>query len=277
MSAPDVLAPYRAMFGSRAREEVQYRAAAAAGLVTQVAFGFIFIMVLTSFYEASNRVSPLDVGETLVYVWLAQALLGLLPWNVDPVAREAIRTGDVVQELLRPVDTYRFWFARALAWRVVRTMLRFLPMVALAMLAFPLVGLSDFAMPLPAGPAAGVLFAVAVVLSALVSTALTLLIQVVMLWTVSPDGVLRIVPAVTIFLSGGLLPLPLFPEWMQGFLAVQPFRGLVDTPSRIYGGQLVGADAAVALAIGVAWVVALALIGHWGLRRGIERLVVAGG
>jgi ABC-2 type transport system permease protein len=271
------LAPYRAIFDSRAREELQYRAAALAGLFTQVVFGFILIMVLLAFYGSSDAASPLTVPQTVTYVWLGQALLGLLPWNVDPKARDAIRTGDVVQELLRPVETYRLWFARALAWRVIRTALRFVPMVALAMVALPLLGLDVYAMPVPASGAALAAFVVAIGLSALLSTAITLLIQVVMLWTVSPEGVLRIVPAVAIFLSGGLVPLPLFPEWMQPFMARQPFRGLVDTPSRIYGGDLIGPEMLGALAWSVVWIVVLVAIGRVGLARGLRGMVVAGG
>ena len=271
------LAPYRAVFSSRAREELQYRAAALAGLFTQVVFGFILIMVLLAFYGASDVTSPLGVLDTVAYVWLGQALLGLMPWGVDPASADAIRTGDVVQELLKPVETYRLWYARALAWRTVRTSLRFVPMVVLAMVLFPLVGLGTYALPLPASMGALAVFGVAVALSALLSTAVTLLIQVVMLWTVSPDGVLRLVPAITIFLSGGLVPLPLFPDWMQPFMAVQPLRGLVDTPSRIYSGDLVGADVLAALAWGVGWVVALVMAGRWGVVKGLRRLVVAGG
>ena len=70
------LAPYRAVFSSRVREELQYRAAAAAGLFTQVVFGFILIMVLLAFYSSSDVVSPLGVLDTVAYIWLAQALLG---------------------------------------------------------------------------------------------------------------------------------------------------------------------------------------------------------
>jgi|AP95_1055475.scaffolds.fasta_scaffold100252_2 ABC-2 type transport system permease protein len=103
-----------------------------------------------------------------------------MPWNVDPAARHAIRTGEVVQELLRPVEIYRMWFARALAWRTVRTTLRFVPMLVLAMLAFPLIGLGTYAWPLPISAATLALFSVAVVLSALLSTAINLLIQVAM-------------------------------------------------------------------------------------------------
>lgn len=259
------------------REEVQYRAAALAGLFTQVVFGFIILMTLLAFYRSSTVPSPLGVIQTVAYVWLAQAMLGLMPWNVDPIALQAIRTGDVVQDLLRPVGLYGMWFSRALAWRVVRTALRFVPMVLLAGLVFPLVGLERYAMPAPASVIAAVLFVVAVVLSALVSTAVTLLMQVVMLWTVSPDGVLRLVPAMTIVLSGGLVPLPLFPDWVQPFMAVQPLRGLVDTPTRIYSGDLVAAEAWMALGWSAGWIVVLVLVGRWGLERGVRRLVVAGG
>ena len=150
-------------------------------------------------------------------------------------------------------------------------------MVLLAGLVFPQLGLGRYAMPLPASVSALGLFLVAVVLSALVSTAVTLLMQVVMLWTVSPNGVLRLVPAVTIVLSGGLVPLPLFPDWVQPFMAVQPLRGLVDTPTRIYSGDLVAAEAWMALGWSAGWIVALVLVGRWGLERGVRRLVVAGG
>lgn len=277
MTNARLLAPYRAIFDSRVREELQYRVAALAGLFTQVVFGFILIMVLLSFYAASDVQSPLSIAETVAYIWLAQAMFGLMPWNVDPRALDAIRTGDVVQELLRPVGLYRMWYTRALAWRLVRTSLRFAPMVALAVFVFPLVGLGLYAMPLP-GSAAGVgLFAVAVALSALLSTGVTLLMQVLMLWTVSPEGVLRIVPAFTIFLSGGLVPLPLFPDWMQPFLIRQPLRGLIDTPTRIYSGDLAGPEALAALFWSAGWVVAVVALGRWGLARGMRRIEVAGG
>lgn len=269
--------PYRAEFDSRVRQELQYRAAAFAGFFTQVVFGFIILMTLLAFYGSSETPPPISVAQTVAYVWLAQALLGLMPWNVDPVARERIRTGEVALDLLRPVGLYGFWYARALAWRTVRTGLRFGPLVLLAAVVFPWVGLGTYALPGPASAAAAGWFVCAIALSALLSTAVTLLIQVIMLWTVSPDGVLRIVPALTMVLSGSVVPLPLFPDWLQPFLAVQPLRGLVDTPTRLYGGDLVGMEAAAALVWSAGWVVVLVWLGRVGLERGVRRLVVAGG
>ena len=132
-------------------------------------------------------------------------------------------------------------------------------------------------MPLPASFHAAWLFLPALALAALLSTAVTVMMQVVMMWTVSPDGVLRIVPPIVIVLSGNLIPLPLLPDWLQPWLAAQPFRGLADTPLRIYSGDLTGPVAWSAMAWSLGWVVVLSLAGSWMMRRGLNRLAVAGG
>ena len=269
--------PYAAMFGSRSREELQYRAAAFAGLFTQVVFGLIISMVLLAFYASSASEAPMTMTQLLAYVWLSQAMFAMLPWNVDPVALDSIRTGEVVHELLRPVDIYSFWAVRVLAWRVVRTLLRAVPMVLLAMIVFPHVGLARYAMPPPASVGAFALFVPAVLASVSMSVALTVLMQVVMLWMVSSEGVLRFLPTVVLVFAGNLVPLPLLPDWMQPFLEVQPFRGITDTPYRIYGGHLTGAAAWSALAWSLGWIAVMIGLGRSLLARGMKRLAVAGG
>lgn len=69
--------------------------------------------------------------------------------------------------------------------------------------------------------------------------------------------------------------MPLFPDWMQQLIAILPFRGLIDTPFRIYLGSLSGAVTAVAHQL--VWIVALVFIGCAVLTRRIRLLVVQGG
>lgn len=276
------LLPERALFASRFREELQYRAAALAGLFTQAVFGFIFLMILSAFYRSAQAppgpdALPMDWPQVAAYIWLGQALLGLLPWNVDPVAMNTIRSGEIAREMLRPIHLYRLWFVQVVAWRLVRTGLRGVPMVLFAMLLLPRVGLGDLALPAPAGPQALGLFLAGSGLALLLSGAITVLMQVAMLWLVSPEGLLRIVPAFTVLLAGNLIPLPLMPDWLQPFLAVQPFRGLLDTPLRLYSGSLAGNEALAALAWSVFWIAALVLLGRWAMAHGTRRLAVAGG
>ena len=80
-----------------------------------------------------------------------------------------------------------------------------------------------------------------------------------------------------IVFSGSLIPLPLFPDWMQTALRLQPFAGLVDIPLRLYSGHLVGAAALAGLAQQALWSVALAAIGRIAMARVMVRLQVQGG
>lgn len=271
------LAPYTAAFASRFREELQYRAAAFAGLVTQTVFGFLIVMVLLEFYASSDRPPPLDRSATLAYVWLGQATFALLPWNLDPSVARSVQTGDVVLELLRPVDTFRLWLARALAWRCVRAGLRGVPMVLLAGLLFPRIGIAPFALPAPSSPGAAGLFLIGLVLGVTFSAALTVAMQVGLFWTVRADGILRLIATVSLVLSGNILPLPLYPDWAQSFLALQPFRGLIDTPLRLYSGHLAGPEAWSALGLSLFWLLVTLAVGASAMRRGLGRLAVAGG
>ena len=103
------------------------------------------------------------------------------------------------------------------------------------------------------------------------------LMTISMLWTISGEGIYRLASPLIFFFSGIVIPLPMFPDWMQGALAVLPFRGLMDTPFRIYLGILFGRMAVVALLHQLVWTVGLVLLGRFVLGRGVRRLVVQGG
>ena len=126
---------YVAVVSARYRTLLQYRAAAFAGLVTQCFWGAIKIMVMMAFFSVSTGPLPMSLPEVVAYIWLGQALLGMLPWSVDRELEGLIRRGDVAYELVRPVDLYWFWFSRTVALRTATTTLRAIPMLVISMLA----------------------------------------------------------------------------------------------------------------------------------------------
>ena len=131
---------YWAVLSAQFRALLQYRAAAIAGLGTQVFWGLIRVMIFQAFFRSTTAEQPMEVGDVLTYVWLSQAFLALLPWNQDNDLRALIRTGGVGYELLRPVDLwtcgpvdlYGFWYCRSLAFRTAPTVLRAVPLIAFA-------------------------------------------------------------------------------------------------------------------------------------------------
>ena len=98
---------YWAVLSAQFRSLLQYRAAALAGLGTQVFWGLIRVMIFQAFFRSTTVEQPMELGDVLTYVWLGQAFLALLPWQ-DNALRSLIRTGGVGYELLRPVDLYGF-------------------------------------------------------------------------------------------------------------------------------------------------------------------------
>ena len=121
--------PYLAIISARFKTFLQYRAAAIAGAGTQLFWGFIKVMVFVAFFASTSTPQPMTFAEVVVYIWLGQALLALLPWNVDAEIADQIRTGGVAYELLRPLDLYSYWFAKTIAFRAAPTMLRLLPVL----------------------------------------------------------------------------------------------------------------------------------------------------
>ena len=276
MSAAATLRGYVALGSVRLRAMLQYRAVALAALATQVFWGLLRLMILDGFYGSAPHASDFSSMHYVSYIWLGQALFGLFPLSVDPLASERIRSGTVAYELLRPLDLYANWAISAIGWRIGRTVFRAAPLVLFAVL-LPLFGRPEWALGPPVDAAAALGFAAGVFLAVLTGAAITMLGQAIMLWTLSSAGWNALVPGIAWVCSGMVVPLPYLPEWAQAVLALMPFAGLIDTPFRIYSGHLPGAAAAQALAVQAAWVVLLVAGGHRLLARGLRKVVIQGG
>ena len=95
--------------------------------------------------------------------------------------------------------------------------------------------------------------------------------------TLSDRGVNALAVPLVLALSGSIVPLPFFPDWMQRFLFLQPFAGLVDIPYRIYFANLAGFVAIAGLAQMLVWTALLVFAGNRMMGYAMSRLQVQGG
>jgi ABC-2 type transport system permease protein len=276
-SVPGPLRPYASVFSGRFALTLQYRAAAAAGFLTQCWFGVIRILIFAAFYAGGSAHAPMTLANAITYTWLGQAFLIFLPWGPDPEVADMVRSGAVAYERLRPVDTYAWWYVRALAWSVARVLPRAVLMVAFAGALLPLVGLGKWALPPPPTLAADGLFALAALGMVLLSAAITLMLNAIVVATMTDKGANSLAAAVVNTFSGMVLPLAFFPDWLRPILRGLPFAGLADIPYSIYFGGLTGWSAAGAIALQFGWVVVLIVLGRAWLAASMTRLQVQGG
>ncbi|MBC1237842.1 ABC-2 family transporter protein [Nostoc sp. 2RC] len=269
---------YWSLFIARFALLLQYRTAALAGVATQFFWGFVKVMVLEAFFTHTASTQPMTLREAVGYVWLGQAfLMAIAPWSGDREIQDLIRSGAVGYDLLRPTDLYNFWFTRALALRTAPVILRAIPLVTVTMLIFPLMGFSERSLSFPPSFAAFFAFFISFIAAILLSSALTMLLTISMMWTLSGEGVNNILPTLIIIFSGMIVPLPLFPEWFKPLLNALPFSGLMDRPFRLFTGNLLPNEIFYVLLHQLFWIFIIVILGRFLVKQGVKKLVIQGG
>ncbi len=260
-----------AVFAMQMRRLLQYRTAAWAGVATQLVFGAILVAIRTAFYRTGGDSLPLTFDQMVTYTWLGQAFFALTPYttNPDPEVSRMMRDGSIGYELARPVDLYRLWFVRQATGRLAPTLLRCFPVIFVATLFL--------GMRLPASPSAAVAWLAATCGSLLLTASLLTLVSVTLLWTIAGDGIRRVVPAASAFLSGHLIPIAFFPDSVQPLLRALPFQGIVDAPFQLWLGSRPPSDLLGILGHQAVWSLVFVGVGRGLLATGLRRVLVQGG
>jgi ABC-2 type transport system permease protein len=79
------------------------------------------------------------------------------------------------------------------------------------------------------------------------------------------------------FVSGSVVPLALFPTWLQRLSDFLPFKYLYDFPLRLLLNQLEGSDVIKGLLISAAWTAALGILLLLSYRSAVNKCTVQGG
>jgi ABC-2 type transport system permease protein len=252
---------------------LQYRAAALAGMVTQLFFGFVFIMVFVAFYDHSIVQLPISLKDLVTYVWLQQIFLAfIMLWFRDSEIFQMITNGNIAYELCRPCGIYPFWYAKLLAQRLSSAMLRCFP-ILIVVFALP----QPFRMSLPPSISELLLFLITLVLGLLVIVAISMLIYISVFWTMSPTGSTLMIAVAGEFFAGMVIPIPLMPQWLQNIAYALPFRWTMDFPFRVYSGHIPQAEALWGILVQLAWLAVLVGFGRWSLHKALRQVVVQGG
>ncbi|MCM3630186.1 ABC-2 family transporter protein [Paenibacillus glycanilyticus] len=265
--------PYLSVLKLRFISGLQYRAAALAGMATQLFFGLIFIMVYVAFYANSTAEPSMSLEQLATYVWLQQIFLAfVMLWFRDNEIFQLITSGNIAYELCRPCGIYSFWYAKLLAQRLSSAILRCFPILLIAFF-LP----APYNLSLPPEGTTFVLFLLTLLLGLAVNVAISMFIYISVFWTMSPVGSTLIIAVIGEFLSGMIIPIPLMPEWLQNITYALPFRWTADFPFRVYSGQISQTEALWGILIQLIWLAILIVLGRWCLRRALRQVVVQGG
>ena len=265
---------YISYFKLKVKNGLQYRAAALAGVSTQIFFGFMYVSIYLAFYNSGSIGKLLmPLNELVSYTWLAQALFALIfLWKKDKELIQSIKNGDIAYEFLRPQDLYFMWLARFLGDRISATILRFLPVLLVAII-LPM----PYTLKLSTNIILTLISIIAIVFAGILASTLSLLFHIICLFTIDDRGIVNMFMVTSDVLSGLTIPIPFFPKYLQNISNILPFRYVTDFPLRLYVGNIQINSGLIGILVQIIWIIILILIGKLLLNKASKRIVVQGG
>jgi ABC-2 type transport system permease protein len=250
------------------RRYAAYPWATAAGVFTNTIFGFLQAYILLAVFHRRSDVGGYDAADTVTYVWLAQALIMTVYIFTWQELALRIRDGSIVTDLSRPLDPLRYWLAFDLGRAPYHLLFRGVLPFTVGALVFEL----HYPSPLDAAA-----FVLSVALAVVVSLGFRFLYNTAGFWLLDIRGVMTVAITVNLFLSGMVMPLSFFPDWLRTVARGLPFAAILQTPVDVWLGKHDGAGLAGVIALQVLWALVLLALGRFALRAGARRLVVQGG
>jgi ABC-2 type transport system permease protein len=251
------------------RRQLTYRATILAGFATNFIFGLFRIAILVALYGDRQSVAGVDVDGAVTYMVMTQAVIGYLSIFSWYELMQTVYTGEVAGDLLKPLSLFRLWMARDLGRALVQFIFRG---VLLYLLYVPFFDLAT-----PGSPSAWIGVAAIVALSWAVSFSWRFLVNLAAFWSPNAQGIGGFFFVTSWFLSGFLMPLRYYPDWVAEIANLTPFPYMMNVVMDAFVGVLSGTEMAAVILIQVGWIAALTLTSQVVLRAGVRRLVILGG
>lgn len=196
----------------------------------------------------------------LLVTFLANSVLS---WYSETAISGKILDGSVAMDLLKPVDFQTARFAETLGASLLEgamsTVLLILFTTFVSGIAFP------------HSPAVYLLFAISLLCAVVVKFGVVYLAALLCFWSTGSLGIVWTRIALTNLLSGALVPLAFFPDWLEKLALLLPFQAIIHTPTMIFLQQVDTGESLRLIGVQLFWAAALWLAGKalwsWAVRQ----------
>jgi len=205
----------------------------------------------------------------LTYVAMAWLLRSFFRTNIDRRIGRDVLSGDIVFDLMRPLNFHLMMAFRGLGKSLNRLLVISLPLIVILLV-------SDI-LALPESPAAWGAFLFAVLLAYAISFEIQYAIGLMAFFTGYNLNLIWTFDMIMQLASGLILPLHFFPESVARLMMALPFRHVYYTPVQLFAGQIAPADAPALFVNAFAGLIVLVLFNETIFALGRRRVMIAGG
>jgi viologen exporter family transport system permease protein len=261
------LEPYVEFARAAMSREATYRFDVFTTIGSFVVRVYLLRMVWTALY--AHNTAPQELSRHAIITYSAVALLMGIVMDIDQTRalHDKLHDGSIATDFLKPIVVPFYFFADGTGEVLFHAVL-LIPATLIALLIFHII------VPAPAVLAA---FFCSFLFGYLVGFFLNFILNCSAFWTLEISAVQLIVTWLTDLFGGELIPLILFPAFLQNFIYALPFAAMFSTPLLIYVGVIPPSRYLEVMGLQVVWIVVLALVSTVMWRAGSRRIVVQGG
>ena len=261
---------YGALVNISAQDAIAYRVTMIIDWIVNLWSVLVMLYIWgTVFVGATTRLGEFDWQEMKTYLVIAHALNVFVVSGVSWLVAGQIRDGSIVTDLTRPIDYISAKFVEQFGGSLMNGVAGSGLVALLSIIFFNLLP--------PPSLIAAMLFIVSALLGYVVSFLIGFVLALSAAWLMNNEGIGWMVWFASRLLSGTVIPLSLFPDWLRGLPGVLPFRATVSDPLTIYLGHATGVNALAVLGIQMFWIVVLYAGVRWLLPKALRRLDIMGG
>lgn len=249
--------------------QLSYRFEVFATLAARYVHIVATVFLWNSVYREQQVINNFTRQQMITWSVLSAGLATIYTCNVQDMIQKGVREGSVAMELIRPCSLLGLYLSQDIGSVIVNLFLRVIPVVVLGGMSFGLSG--------PAGGTEFVLFLISVCLGYLILWLMYAMVSMLAFRTLELGNMTVVLRTVIAILSGSMVPLWFFPEWMQQILAWMPFQYTFQTPLGLYIGRITVAEGFSHIRIQMIWIAFLAasLFGIWSVVR--KNILIQGG
>lgn len=220
-------------------------------------------------YAGREELGGYTWDQMKTYLLVTFIANSFLSWYSETAISGKILDGSVAVDLLKPIDFQTARLAETLGRSILEGGIS-----AVIIGAFMII---TAGITIPSSPLVWMLFLVSLFTATIVKFGIVYLAALVCFWSTGSMGIVWARIAITNLLSGALVPLVFFPDWLEQLALVLPFQSIVHTPTMIFLEQIQTREMLLLIAVQLVWGAVLWVLGRGIWNWAVRQVTIHGG
>ena len=260
---------YFYVYKIRIQKALAYKFDVYGNIIWQCIVMFSTAFFWKALYAGYDTVKGVAVEDMLIYTIVSSMMSLLFLIDVESRVVNSVKKGTIATDMLKPINLFGIFFFEDLGYTTSVVFQNVIPILV--------IGSVFIAVPKPADVGAFLLFVPCLVMSYLINWLLAASYSTWAFTAINIWPMIEVKRHLVRLLSGSIIPMWFFPEWLANILNCLPFVYIYQLPLDIYIGKYDMKTVLPRIGMQFVWLVLLWLLFLYLQKRVTKRVMIQGG